>query len=113
MFVAAFGLPKATFSPSEKGQGDVLYFLTIQSDKTGELRFQTNNGQWLIANGQSINYEADAHHGTLNAPIILTPSVKGQDDVLEKSLPYKVIEHERLIIIRDGKRYDVTGVTIE
>lgn len=32
-----------------------------------------------------------------------TPSVKGQGDV------YKLIEDDRVVIIRNGKRYDVTG----
>ena len=93
------------YTPSEKGQGDVadvLYYLTIQSDQLGELRFEIN-GETYVPECGSISYEPDTHHGSLRAPVILTPSVKGQGDV------YKLIEDDHLVIIRNGKRYDVTG----
>ena len=100
------------YTPSEKGQGDVLYFLTIQSDRVGELRFEMN-GQTLkpvdISTNRNIDISnvADTHHGSLKAPVILTPSVKGQGDV------YKLIENDHVVIIRNGKRYDVTGAEIK
>ena len=100
------------YTPSEKGQGDVLYFLTIQSDRVGELRFEMN-GQTLkpvdISTNRNIDISnvADTHHGSLRAPVILTPSVKGQGDV------YKLIENDHVVIIRNGKRYDVTGAEIK
>ena len=80
---------------------EVLYFLTIQSDKLGELRFELD-GQELIANSQEpIAYQANAHHGSLEDPIILKP--------VDDSAVYKIIENDHVVIIRNGERYDVTG----
>ena len=87
-----------------------LYFMTIQSDAAGTLRFETANGQRLTANGQTISYAADAHAGSLKAPVILTPVT---DNPSALTAPYKVIEDDRVIIIRNGERYDVTGVRQE
>ena len=97
-------------SPSEKGSGDVLYFLTIQCDRVGELRFVTEDGQLLqpvdvsTSRHLNISYSPDSHIGTLNAPVLLKP-VDGK--------PYKIIENDHVIIIRDGERYDVTGQKME
>ena len=44
--------------------------------------------------------EAESHHGSLKAPIILR-----KDD----NRPYKVIENQHVFIIRNGEKYDVTG----
>ena len=77
-----------------------LYFLTIQSDKVGELRFETEDGT-LLASPMPICYEADAHHGSLQTPVILKPS--------ENSLPYKILEDNHVVIIRNNEKYDVTG----
>jgi hypothetical protein len=83
---------------------DSLYFLTIQSDQIGELRFEMN-GQSLtpMTYDQSpitIGYSADSHHGSLLAPIVLK-----KDD----NRPYKIIENQHVIIIRNNEKYDVTG----
>ena len=80
--------------------GEMLYLLTIQSDLVGELRFEYN-GEKLMANGERICYEADSHHGTLKAPVILKPE-EGTD-------VYKIIENDHIVIIRNNERYDVTG----
>ena len=79
---------------------DSLYFITIQSDKAGELRFECN-GERLTVNGEQIRYEADAHHGSLQTPVILKPG--------ENTLPYKIIEDDHVVIIRNNEKYDVTG----
>ena len=79
---------------------DSLYFLTIQSDRVGELRFECN-GERLAVSGESIRYEADTHHGSLKAPIVL----KKADEVGV----YKVIENNHVVIIRNNEKYDVTG----
>ena len=87
---------------------DSLYFITIQSDAVGELRFETEDGTPLtiVNNSQLdnqssiVNYVPDAHHGSLKAPIILKP---GDDR------PYKIIENNHVIIIRNNEKYDVTG----
>ena len=79
---------------------DSLYFLTIQSDKVGELRFEMNGETYVPVCG-SINYSADAHHGSLKAPIMLR-----KDDEVGV---YKIIENDHVIIIRNGERYDITG----
>jgi len=87
-----------------------LYFLTIQSDRVGELRFEMN-GETLTpisseainaegSNRAAIRYEADSHHGSMTAPIILR-----KDD----NRPYKIIENDHVVIIRNNEKYDVTG----
>ncbi len=86
---------------------DSLYFLTIQSDATGApIRFETEDGQVLnvqinepMANEQIVNVP-DSHHGSLKAPVILTP-----DD----NRPRKIIENDHVVIIRNNEKYDVTG----
>jgi hypothetical protein len=78
---------------------DSLYFLTIQSDRVGELRFDLNGETYVSVSG-SISYTADSHHGSVLAPIILR-----KDD----NRPYKIIENDHVIIIRNGERYDITG----
>ena len=47
-----------------------------------------------------IAYEADSHLGSLKAPIVLKPT---------DNRPYKVLENQNVIIIRNGERYDITG----
>ena len=99
---------------------DGLYFLTISSDAVGELRFETEDGQSLIvqrsysdngltaegghtgAAGQTlcVYYVPDSHHGSLKAPIVLRPG---------DNRPYKIIENNHVIIIRNNEKYDVTG----
>ncbi len=85
---------------------DSLHFLTISSDMEGaELRFEAEDGTPLTANSQwPIAYIPDSHHGTLKAPIILKP---GDDR------PYKIIENEQVVIIRNNEKYDVTGKKIK
>ena len=85
---------------SQISNGEALYFLTIQSDKVGELRFETEDGTPL-ASPMPIRYEADAHHGSLQTPVILKPG--------ENSLPYKILEDNHVVIIRNNEKYDVTG----
>jgi hypothetical protein len=78
---------------------DSLYFITIQSDKVGELRFEMN-GEILIPVNGTMNYETDSHHGSVKAPVIL----RKDDD-----RPYKIIENNHVVIIRNNEKYDVTG----
>jgi len=47
-----------------------------------------------------IGYVADAHHGSLKAPVILRPG---------DNRPYKIIEDNHVVIIRNNEKYDVTG----
>ena len=84
--------------------GEQLYFLTASSDQAGELRFETADGRELTASGQKFAYMANDHHGSLLSPVLLSPA--GENG------PYKVIEDDHVIIIRDGERYDVTGVKL-
>ncbi|MBP5641893.1 MAG: hypothetical protein J6W92_02360, partial [Paludibacteraceae bacterium] len=79
-----------------------LYFLTIQSDKSGELKFEANGTQ-LFVEGNKINYKADNHYGSVSAPVILTTECKDTTGV------YKVIEDQHVVIIRNNEKYDVTG----
>ncbi len=91
-------------------QIDSLYFITIQSNNIGEpLTFITNAGQRLevqTAEQQtdtSIDYTPNAHHGSVESPIVLAPAGTIGNQV------YKIIENGHVIIIRNNQRYDVTG----
>ena len=79
---------------------DVFYFLTIQSDKVGELRFEMNGESYMPESG-SMNYSADAHHGSLKAPIVLRKA--------DEAGVYKILENNHVVIIRNNEKYDVTG----
>ena len=78
---------------------DSLYFITIQSDKSGALRFETEDGTLLTAE-QPISYVADTHAGSLKAPIFLKPT---------DHRPYKIIENNHVIIIRNNEKYSIDG----
>ena len=96
-----------------------LYFLTIQSDKAGTLDFRTADGAPLSLvrvksfarssvrgtvvehPGEGLFYEPDSHFGSLESPIMLMPT----DD----NRPYKIIDNNHVIIIRNNEKYDVTG----
>lgn len=84
---------------------DSLYFLTIQSDKVGELKFR-GNGEWLEVVGESISFTADAHYGTLEAPVLLRPKDEDGTGI------YKIIENNHVVIIRNNEKYDITGTRI-
>jgi len=105
------------------------YFLTIQSDQPGILRFATQDGIKLTPinnnsinseapnseainseaiNSEAINYTPDMHIGTLRSPVILAP--EGRDG---EGLTYKIIENDHVIIIRNNERYDVTGKKLQ
>ena len=84
--------------------GDTLYFVTIQSDGSGTLRFEMH-GEPLApivrdSVTPSIRYSENAHHGSVEEPVVLCPT----DD-----RPYKVLEDNHVVIIRNNERYDVTG----
>ena len=85
---------------SPLSEASPLYFLTIQSDRSGELRFELEDGTSLKSE-MPLRYEADAHHGSLESPVVLKPG--------ENQRPYKLIENDHVVIIRNGERYDVTG----
>ena len=88
---------------------DSLYFLTIQSDRVGELTFELDGEQLgQTRNGQKLMYQANAHHGSLNAPVILVPVTGNPSPVTQK-----LIINDHVIIIRNGVRYDVTGKKLE
>ncbi len=90
-----------TIDQSPMTHGEALYFLTISYDLTGELRFETENGERLSVTGYgTISYVPDAHHGSLTKPIVLT---------LDDNRPYKIIEDDHVVIIRNNEKYDVTG----
>ena len=98
---------------------ELFYFLTIQSDKAGTLDFRTADGTPLSLvrvksfarssvrgtvvehPGEGLFYEPDAHFGSLESPIMLMPT----DD----NRPYKIIDNNHVIIIRNNEKYDVTG----
>jgi len=84
--------------------GDTLYFLTIAADGVGEIDFRTCSGgeiRHLSVVGANIQYQANAHHGALHAPVLLE---SGDGDGVRK-----ILENFHVVIIRNGERYDVTG----
>ena len=81
-----------------------LFFLTIQSDNNGELRFETADGTPLVSE-TLMHYEADSHYGSLKAPVTLKP--------IDPNCVRKIIENEHVIIIRNNEKYDVTGKKIQ
>jgi hypothetical protein len=94
---------------------DSLYFITIQSDVTGgEVRFETEDGQELSTLSESglstFYYQANAHLGSLSAPILLAPVTRNPFPITDV---FKVVEDDHVIIIRNGERYDVTGKKLE
>ena len=82
---------------------DSLYFLTVSSDAAGTLRFETEEGTPLTSE-MPISYVSDAHHGLLKAPVILRPG---------DNRPYKIIEDNHVVIIRNNEKYDVTGKKLQ
>ena len=98
---------------------ELFYFLTIQSDIAGELRFKLEDGTPLSLErvkssarsivrgtvvehpGERLLYEPDSHWGSLEEPLILTPA--------NKVNAYKIIENNNVLIIRNNEKYDVTG----
>ena len=88
---------------SQKSNGETYYFLTIQSDHSGTLRFETEDGEPLtMYDAQcTMNYVPDSHYGSLEEPVILLPE--------DPSRVYKVIEDNHVVIIRNNEKYDVTG----
>ena len=91
---------------------DTLYFLTIQSDNQGELHFEMN-GQTLSIVSEShsdnqIRYAANAHHGSLKAPVLLIPA----GDTL--AYPQKrIIDGILYIFSTDGRVYDAQGKLVD
>lgn len=91
---------------------DSLYFLTIQSDKTGTLRFVAEDGTVLYPlSDDRLPYASDTHYGTLEAPVILSPSSIQREE--EGRLPYKILENDQVVIIRNEEKYSIMGTKIE
>ncbi len=86
---------------------DTLYFLTIQSDNQGQLRFETGDGTPLSA-ASSLDYSSDAHHGSLHAPVLLTFA---QDDSLK--VQKRVIDGILYIFMTDGRVYNAQGILVD
>ena len=76
------------------------YFLTIQSNRLGMLRFEMD-GQTLEPEKGAIHYLTDSHAGSLKAPVMLRPA--------DQTGVYKIIENNHVVIIRNNEKYDVTG----
>ena len=79
---------------------EAFYFLTIQSDKPGTLRFELD-GQLLTPEEGAIHYVENAHAGSLNDPVMLRPS--------ESTGVYKIIENNHVVIIRNNEKYSIDG----
>ena len=100
---------------------EVLYFLTIQSDRVGTLRFETEDGESLepfdVSKSRNIeiSYIPDAHAGSLESPVILVPVTGNPSPLTRHPSPVtrKLIINDHVVIIRNGIRYDVTGKKLE
>ena len=98
---------------SPLSEASPLYFLTVQSDKVGELRFEMDNCTLVPSyiNGtsyigpSSIDYVPDAHYGTLTEPLILSP--------MDESGVYKILENDHVIIIRNNEKYSIDGKKLQ
>ena len=87
--------------------GDTLYFVTIQSDQVGDLRFELN-GEPLApivreSVAPSIRYCENDHLGSVEEPVVLQPT----DD-----RPYKILENNHVVIIRNNEKYSITGTKL-
>jgi len=89
-----------------------LYFITVQSDQEGALRFEMNGeelmvkGEGLMVNGESVRYQPDSHHGSLKAPVVLS--------TLNSQLStFKILEDNHVVIIRGGEKYSLTGTKLQ
>ena len=81
--------------------GDTLYFLTIQSNGVGTLRFELDGEELAVETG-SVNYFPDSHLGTVEEPVLLSPA--------EDQKPQKILDNGILyILMPDGTRFDATG----
>jgi hypothetical protein len=86
--------------------GDTLYFVTIQSDGSGTLRFELNGEPLapIIRDSvvPSFRYSENDHHGTIEEPVLLVPAAELK--------PQKIVDKGTLyILMPDGTRYDATG----
>jgi hypothetical protein len=96
------GVAEPIANANANADTNALYFLTIQSDKAGEpLRFETEDGETLVPSYMSPSYIPDSHSGSLESPVVLTPNAYVG--------PYKLIENDHVVIIRNNEKYDVTG----
>ena len=104
-------LSSRTASPLS--ESSPLYFLTVQSDKVGTLRFQTEDGTLLTAvNYQhAIPYVPDTHIGSVKEPVRLVPASLETTD--KDDQPYKIIENDHVIIIRNNQKYSIDGKKLQ
>lgn len=82
---------------------DSLCFITISSDAVGSpIEFRTEDGGVLTP---SPIYIPDCHLGSPQNPIRLK--------LIQEETPYKIIENNHIIIIRNYEKYDITGRKME
>ena len=71
---------------------------------------QIELSEWSLVgggyNGQA--YVSDTHLGSLKAPVLLSPA--GQS---EQTGAYKILENDRVVIIRNEEKYSIMGTEIE
>ena len=67
---------------------------------------QISNVKCQISN-DVIHYVPDSHLGSLESPVILTPFLS--EEGRGEASPYKLLEDDHVVIIRNGEKYDVTG----
>lgn len=72
--------------------------LALASAPLVDVLARASHGDWFI-------YAPDSHHGSLKAPIVLKPC----DD----NRPYKIIENNHIIIIRNNEKYGIDGKKLQ
>ena len=82
--------------------GDTLYFFTISSDKTSDVRFTTADTNCPLSTVSPLRYASNDHHGTIEEPVVLIP--------FDEQQPRKILEDGQFyILMPDGTRYSATG----
>ena len=85
--------------------GKPLWFLTVQSDRAGELRFECG-GVALVPEMGTVAYAADAHAGSPESPVMLKAGIRTEERT-EKRVINGVF-----YIFRNGRMYDAQGKTV-
>ncbi len=102
----------AAVAAPQEVDGEVLYFLTVQSDRHGRLRFETGDGERLCVMtddriaASGISNVPDSHLGSLKAPVLLTT---GDAD----ARPVKRVINGILYIFQAGRVYNASGMLID
>ena len=101
----------AGIAQPQEVDGEILYFLTIQSNLAGEpLTFQTEDGTLLYPEAGEIKNEADLHYGSLKAPVRLTIGTRSSSPA--ENGVQKILHNGTIYILHDGEIHTVLGTKV-